>query len=102
MEPHGLDFDPFKACIVPRPIAWVSTISTDGKRNLAPFSFFNAFAWAPPMVALGMPGRKPDATGKDTLLNIEATGEFVVNMATYDLRKAVNETSRDVGPEIDE
>ncbi|MFN4099343.1 MAG: flavin reductase family protein [Pararhodobacter sp.] len=101
-EPHGLPFDPFKACVVPRPIAWVSTVSRDGIRNLAPFSFYNAFSWAPPVIGLGMPGRGSRTRGKDTLENIEETGELVVNMATEAMAEAINLTSARFAPDVDE
>lgn len=102
IDPHGLPHDPFKACVVPRPIAWVSTTSPSGVRNLAPFSFFNAFSWAPPMVALGMPGRNAEGRAKDTFCNIEDTGEFVVNLASWSDRVAVNQSSARLGPDEDE
>jgi len=89
---HGLPLDPFYACIVPRPIGWISTLSPSGVANLAPYSFYNAFSSHPHYVAFGSSGKK------HSLSNIEATGEFVVNMATFDLREAVNlsSTRRDV------
>ncbi|MBG1231321.1 flavin reductase family protein [Aestuariivirga litoralis] len=83
----GLALDPFKAIVVPRPIGWISTLSASGHANLAPYSFFNAFAGPPEYVAFGSGGMK------HTLANIEATGEFVVNLATYPLREAMNATS---------
>ena len=93
---HGLAVDPFKAIVVPRPIGWISTVSEQGVNNLAPYSFFNAFADAPNYVAFGSGGRK------DSLSNIEATGVFAVNLATFDLREAVNATSAKVAPHVDE
>lgn len=101
-EPHGLPFDPFKACVVPRPIAWVSTVSKAGVHNLAPFSFYNAMSWAPPIIALGMPGRGARGRGKDTLENIEETGELVINMATESMAEVINLTSARFAPEVDE
>ena len=83
----GLALDPFKAVVVPRPIGWISTISKTGKANLAPYSFFNAFAGPPEYVAFGSGGLK------DTLTNITETGEFVVNLASYPLRGAMNASS---------
>jgi flavin reductase (DIM6/NTAB) family NADH-FMN oxidoreductase RutF len=82
-------------CIVPRPIAWVSTISREGVHNLAPFSFFTAISTEPPTLCFA-PGRHP-VTGlkKDTLINIEATGEFVVNVVPEELAEAMNETATD-------
>src|SRR5262247_1308931 len=90
---HGLPRDPFKSLIVPRPIGWVTTISPGGAVNLAPFSFFNAVAEAPPMVMFAPNGRKPDGAQKDSRVNAEATGEFVLNLATHALREQMNATS---------
>jgi flavin reductase (DIM6/NTAB) family NADH-FMN oxidoreductase RutF len=87
---HGFQYDPFKAIVVPRPIAWVSTLSAAGQANLAPYSFFNAFAQAPHYIAFGSGPRK------DSMRNIEATGEFAVNLATYPLREAMNASSAHV------
>ncbi|HEX5866114.1 MAG TPA: flavin reductase family protein [Beijerinckiaceae bacterium] len=84
---HGLPHDPFKALVAPRPIGWISTASAKGEINLSPYSFFNAVSDQPPMVAFSSQGRK------DALTFIEETGEFVCNLATFDLRDAVNETS---------
>ena len=84
---HGLPLDPFYALVTPRPIAWISTLSKSGKANLAPYSFFNAFSHNPSYVAFGSTGFK------DTLRNVEETREFVVNLATYDLRESVNLSS---------
>lgn len=82
-------------CIAPRPIAWVSTISRDGVTNLAPFSFFTAISSVPPTLCF-VPGRREDTGGKkDTLINIEATGDFVVNMVTEDLATQMNATATD-------
>ncbi len=93
---HGLALDPFKAVMVPRPIGWISTVSPEGVANLAPYSFFNAFSDGPIYVAFGSGGRK------DTLRNAEATGEFAFNLATYELRDAMNATSATVPPHTDE
>ena len=95
---HGLPHDPFKSLIVPRPIGWISTISGDGVVNLAPFSFFNGVA-SGPAVVMFCPG---GAQRKDSLANVEETGEFVVNVATDGQREQMNETSAVVGPEVDE
>jgi flavin reductase (DIM6/NTAB) family NADH-FMN oxidoreductase RutF len=84
---HGLPHDPFKALVAPRPIGWISTASAKGEINLSPYSFFNAVSDQPPMVAFSSQGRK------DALTFIEETGEFVCNLATFELRDAVNETS---------
>jgi flavin reductase (DIM6/NTAB) family NADH-FMN oxidoreductase RutF len=82
-------------CIAPRPIAWVSTISREGVTNLAPFSFFTAISTSPATLCFA-PGRRDDTGAKkDTLLNIEATGEFVVNVVTDEFALAMNETATD-------
>ena len=98
---HGFQYDPFKALIVPRPIGWISSISPAGKVNLAPYSYFNAFAEQPHNIAYGS-GASRSGGNKDTLRNIEETGEFVMNIATYDLREAVNATSAHVPRGTDE
>ena len=99
--PHGLPHDPFKACIAPRPIGWISSLAADGTPNLAPYSFFNGLSAAPPMVMYSSNGFQPHGP-KDTVTNIEATGEFVVNVATWDLREQMNASSAALAPETDE
>jgi len=79
-------------CIAPRPIAWVSTISREGKHNLAPFSFFNGVSSKPPAI-LFVCSRHDDGRKKDTLLNVEATGQFVVNTVPESLAEAMNITA---------
>lgn len=101
-KPHGLPHDPFKSCVVPRPIAWVSTVHPNGSINLAPFSFFNAIASDPPMVMISFNGPHRFGGDKDTLSNIKATGEFVVNMVPFGLSASMNETCADVAPEVNE
>jgi len=98
---HGFQYDPFKALVVPRPIGWISSLSPDGKVNLAPYSYFNAFAENPHYIAYGS-GSSRSGGNKDTLRNIEETEEFVMNLATYDLREAVNATSAHVPRGTDE
>ena len=98
---HGLPNDPFKSIVAPRPIGWISSLSPDGRANLAPYSFFNAFAERPHYVAYGS-GEARRGGRKDSLVNVEATGEFVVNLATFDLREAMNATSANVPPGTDE
>lgn len=83
--------------VTPRPIAWVSTVDIAGRVNLAPFSFFNAFGANPPVVVFS-PTLRRDGTKKDTLLNIEATGEFVVNAAVARLAEQLNLTSKELPP----
>ena len=87
--------------LVPRPIAWVSTVSTEGAPNLAPYSFFNAVASDPPTVMFA-PGAKADGTPKDSLRNARDTGEFVVNLADEPLAEALNETSAAWAHGVDE
>jgi flavin reductase (DIM6/NTAB) family NADH-FMN oxidoreductase RutF len=84
---HGLPHNPFKALVAPRPIGWITAMSAKGEVNLSPYSFFNAVSDQPPMVAFASAGRK------DALTFIEETGEFVCNLATWDLREAMNDTS---------
>ena len=98
---HGLPYDPFKSCIVPRPIGWISTIDGNGLINLAPYSFFNGVSGDPPMVMFASNGRQPHGS-KDTVTNCEETGEFVVNLATWSLRKNMNQTSAAVPPDVNE
>lgn len=89
------------SCVVPRPIAFVSTVSADGVANLAPFSFFNAVSADPPTVMF-CPGTKRDGTAKDTLNNVRATGEFVVNVVPHSIREAMNQTAMPFPPDVDE
>jgi flavin reductase (DIM6/NTAB) family NADH-FMN oxidoreductase RutF len=86
--------------VAPRPIAWVSTRARDGSHNLAPFSFFQALCGTPPLVMISV-GRRRGAP-KDTLRNIQETGEFVINMVTEPLARPMNLTSGEYGPEVDE
>lgn len=88
--------------ILPRPIAWVATISEDGVRNLAPFSFFTGVSSDPPTLCFA-PGRRSVGGGKkDTLANVEASGEFVVNVVTESLAERMNESATDFPPGVDE
>lgn len=84
---HGLRHDPFKAIVAPRPVGWISTVDGEGRRNLAPYSYFNAVCDAPPILAFSSSG------WKDTVANVEATGEFVWSLATRALAEAMNRTS---------
>ncbi|MCB1422762.1 MAG: flavin reductase family protein [Nitratireductor sp.] len=95
-EDHGLPHSPFKALVAPRPIGWISTRSPDGVDNLAPYSFFNAVASRPDMVMFSSAGRK------DSLANIEATGEFVCNYVSAGFRDAMNVSSAGVPAEVSE
>jgi flavin reductase (DIM6/NTAB) family NADH-FMN oxidoreductase RutF len=98
---HGLRYDPFKSCVVPRPIGWISTRSAAGIDNLAPYSQFQNLGFNPPMVMFSA-NQTERGLRKDSVVNAEATGEFVWNMATYELREAVNKSSEQVPPEVDE
>jgi flavin reductase (DIM6/NTAB) family NADH-FMN oxidoreductase RutF len=93
---HGLAHDPMNAIVAPRPIGWISTISADGVRNLAPYSFFNLFNYTPPIIGFSSTG------WKDSAENISANGEFVWNLATRDLAEAMNATSATVEAHTDE
>ena len=93
---HGLPHDPFNAIVGPRPIGWISTCAEDGTANLAPYSFFNAFNYTPPIVGFA------SISEKDTLRNARDTGEFVWNLATRPLADAMNASSATVPPETDE
>lgn len=93
---HGLKHNPFKALVAPRPIGWISSLSAKGEINLAPYSFFNGISDIPPFVMFSSAGHK------DSLNNIEETGEFVCSLATYDLKDQMNMTSADVKPDVDE
>jgi flavin reductase (DIM6/NTAB) family NADH-FMN oxidoreductase RutF len=93
---HGLRHDPFKAIVAPRPIGWISSRAPDGRLNLAPYSFFGAFASFPPIIGFCSEGYK------DSIRNIEATGEFAWNLATKPLAEQMNRSSAPVGPEVDE
>jgi flavin reductase (DIM6/NTAB) family NADH-FMN oxidoreductase RutF len=98
---HGLPFNPFKSCVVPRPIGWISTISRDGVVNLAPFSQSNILGWDPPYVMFSAQNRF-NGNRTDSVTNAESTGEFVYNMATYALRDEVVESSMIEDPAVDE
>ena len=93
-------------CVVPRPIAWVSSVDGQGVRNLAPFSYFMAITHDPPTIAFSCSPRGVEVPGnpgrKDTLSNVELTGEFVVNVVDDDLAEQMNVTSGDYDPEVDE
>ena len=93
---HGLPHDPFNAIVGPRPIGWISTQNGAGQTNLAPYSFFNAFNYVPPIIGFSSNGYK------DTVRNVQDTGEFVWNLATRDLADAVNQTSAAAAPEVSE
>lgn len=93
---HGLPHNPYTSLVAPRPIAWLSTLDGDGRPNLAPYSFFNTICGHPPMVGFASEGLK------DTANNVIATGEFVVNLVSMDLAKAMNLTSAPLASDEDE
>ena len=95
-EGHRLPHDPFNAIVGPRPIGWVSTRSATGVRNVAPYSFFNAFNYTPPVVGFSSTGYK------HSVRNIAETGEFTWNLVTRAQAGAMNATSATVGPDVDE
>lgn len=100
-DSRPLPYDPFKSCTVPRPIGWISTISRDGKPNLAPFSQWQNITYDPPIVMFSA-DQHVDGRKKDTVINAQETGYFVWNMATYDLREAVNTSAQPVPSDVDE
>lgn len=91
--PAGEMYQFIISAIVPRPIAWVSSVGTDGQLNLAPFSYFNGVCSRPPVISIAIGYRR--GAKKDTLVNIEATKEFVVNLVSFSLAEAMNHTSGD-------
>ena len=93
-EGHRLPHSPLNAIVAPRPIGWISTIGKDGTRNLAPYSFFNLINYDPPLIAFASSGW--------TVANIEASGEFVWNLATRAQAEAMNASSASVEPGVDE
>ena len=93
---HRLPHDPFNAIVGPRPIGWISSRSSAGVLNLAPYSFFNAFNYSPPIIGFASTGRK------DSLRNIEENGEFAWNLVTDELAQAMNQTGAAVSPDTDE
>lgn len=103
IDPHGLKRNPFKALVAPRPIAWVATRDAEGRANLAPFSFFNAVADAPPILMIAAYGRKPaEPVEKDTVRNILATREFSVSVTPLALKDEMNQSSAAYAVGVDE
>jgi flavin reductase (DIM6/NTAB) family NADH-FMN oxidoreductase RutF len=93
---HGLKHDPFNAIVAPRPIGWISSRGAKGNVNLAPYSFFNGFCYKPPNIGFSAPSRK------DSVQNVEETGEFVWNLATMELAKQMNATAAHVARDVSE
>lgn len=94
---HGLKHDPFNAIVGPRPIGWIASRGARGNINLAPYSFFNAFNYKPPII-----GFATVASRKDTLRNIEETGEFTWNLVTKHIAQHMNKTAAHVPPDVNE
>ena len=93
---HGLRHDPFNAIIAPRPIGWISSHDAKGNVNLAPYSFFNGFCYKPPIIGFS------STSWKDSVANMQETGEFVWNLATMDLAQKMNATAAHVAHEVSE
>jgi flavin reductase (DIM6/NTAB) family NADH-FMN oxidoreductase RutF len=93
---HGLPHNPIASILGPRPIGWISSRDTDGRLNLAPYSFFNIFNYEPPIVAFSSVGEK------DSVRNVRDVGEFVCNLATRELAERMNATSVSVPADVDE
>ena len=98
----GLPHNPLNAIVVPRPIGWISTLSAEGVPNLAPYSFFNAVAYTPPQVMFSATSNHQFGGLKDAVADAQATGEFVVNVATWDLREQMNASAVPAPREVDE
>ena len=105
-QKHGLPHNPFNSIVAPRPIGWISTLDREGRPNLAPYSFFNAVSYAPPQVIFSggpRPARRgEDVPMKDSVINARETGEFVVNIATWETRERMNASSAGVAVGVDE
>ena len=99
---HGLRYNPLKACVVPRPIGWITTVNDAGIVNLAPFSFFNLLSYDPPFVMFSAGVHEADGGRKDTVANVAATREFVYNMATWAQKDQMNETAWIIERGVDE
>ena len=101
-EGHGMTHEPFNAIIAPRPIGWISSIDPRGFPNLAPYSFFNAVAYRPPQVMFAATSGHSFSGPKDSVKNAEETGEFVVNLCTWDLREQMNASCVPAPSDVDE
>ena len=93
---HGLKHDPFNAIIAPRPIGWISSRDAKGNVNLAPYSFFNGFCYKPPIIGFS------STSWKDSVANMQETGEFVWNLATMDLAQQMNATAAHLAHDVSE
>ena len=101
-QDHGLPKNPFNSLVIPRPIGWITTVDPEGVVNLAPYSFFNAVGYRPPTVMFASGAGSGEDGQKDSLRNVEAPGEFVCNLSTWEPREAMTRSSASVGPEVDE
>ena len=99
---HGLPDNPLGAIVAPRPIGWISSQSPTGVTNLAPYSFFNAVAYDPPQVMFAATSSHAFGGLKDSVVNAESAGEFVVNLATFDLREEMNASAVPAPSDVDE
>lgn len=99
---HGLPYNPLKSCIVPRPIGWITTLKENGRVNLAPFSQFNLIGFEPAYIMFSANTHPPGFEPKNSISNAERTGEFVYNMATWEMREAVVRSSRLMDTETDD
>ena len=99
---HGLPKNPFNSLVIPRPIGWITSCDPEGTVNLAPYSFFNAVCYRPPTVMFASGAGATEDGLKDSLRNVEATGEFVCNLVTWDTREQMNQTAASVPKEVDE
>jgi len=102
VRPAPLTHNPLNALIAPRPIGWVGTVCTNGKVNLAPFSYFNAFSADPPVIGFAPNARPGCGRAKDTLANVRVVPEFTVSIVSLALAQQMNETSRDLAPGMSE
>ena len=100
--PHQSVYKLLTGSVLPRPIGWISTVDADGRPNLAPFSFFSVVCASPPTVVFCPMIRGVDGKAKDTLNNVRATGEFVVNIVSEELAEAMNLSSVESPPEVNE
>lgn len=101
-QDHGLAKNPFNSLVLPRPIGWISTVDSDGVFNLAPYSFFNAVCYRPPVVMFSAGTGSEDDRLKDSARNAEQSGEFVCNLANWDTREQMNASSATLPKEVDE
>jgi len=102
LRPPGMAHSIYAALVVPRPIGWITTLSSDGVVNLAPYSFFNGVAAEPMSVMYCANGPHTEGGPKDSLQNVTETGQFVFNLVTADLADAMNKTSADAPRSVDE